>query len=221
MVELNDNLKARYADYINGKKVNLSDEELNMLAQDDALAAECMQIAEISSEYDSQEIKKGVKNFKLNVLLVSVAACLMVALMITVFYENQTDNSQTKVSALSANQEPEKGWGELSEGASGSVKTASTSTSGDFYTAAPDTPFELEPAQQGKIFENDPVDIFVSGNPVPVMKANVKSVKSKDQKEKKVKKVKFKDGLAEGLYEYRIYHEGRQVDQGGFVIGQD
>ena len=31
MVELNDNLKARYADYINGKKVDLSDEELNML----------------------------------------------------------------------------------------------------------------------------------------------------------------------------------------------
>ena len=47
-----------------------------------------------------------------------------------------------------------------------------------------------------------------------------KKSNSKNDK-KKVKKIKFKDGLAEGLYEYRVFHNEVQVDQGGIVIGED
>lgn len=215
-----DNLKAKFADYINGKKVSLTDEELELLSGDDALAAECLEIAEISSQYDNQEVDRNVKTFKLNVLMLSVAACLMVALLVTVFYENADKNSTT--AALTPNEEPQKGWGELSSNASGTVQTASAESGSGFYTAAPDTPFEVEPAQQDDIQENDVVKIFTAENPTPIMQTNIKEEKSKDKKDKKkVKKIKFEDGLAEGLYEYRVFHNEVQVDQGGIVIGED
>ncbi|MBQ3657690.1 MAG: hypothetical protein II956_12735 [Bacteroidales bacterium] len=215
-----DNLKAKFADYINGKKVSLTDEELELLSSDDALAAECLEIAEFSSQYDTQEVDRNVKTFKLNVLLLSVAACLTVALLVTVFYENADKNSTT--AALTPNENPQKGWGEISTNATGTVQTASTMSGSGFYTAAPDTPFEVEPAQQDDIQENDLVKIFTTENPTPIMQTNIKAEKSNDKKDKKkVKKIKFKDGLAEGLYEYRVFHNDVQVDQGGIVIGED
>ena len=60
MKEIDDNLKAKFADYLNGKKVRLSDEELALLSEDDDLAKECLEIADISSEYDKEETKRGV-----------------------------------------------------------------------------------------------------------------------------------------------------------------
>ena len=184
------------------------------------MAAECLEIAEYSSQYEAQEVDKNVKTFKLNVLLLSVAACLTVALLVTVFYENADKNDMT--AALTPNEEPQKGWGELSSDASGTVQTASAESGSGFYTAAPDTPFEVEPAQQGEIQENDIVKIYTSENPTPIMQTNITEEKSKDKNDKKkVKKIKFKDGLAEGLYEYRVFHNEVQVDQGGIVIGED
>jgi hypothetical protein len=221
MTVIDDNLKARYADYLNGKKAVLSDEELELLSEDDALAAECLEIADISSQYDDAVVKKDVKTFKINVWLFSVAACLLVALVVTVFYENG-DGKKGSTASLSPNEEPQKGWGELSSEASGTIQTASVNSSGGFYTAAPDTPFEVEPAQQEKIEANDIVKVFTADNPTPIMQTSISSEKSKNKKDsRKIKKIKFKDGLAEGLYEYRIFHGGEQVDQGGIVIGED
>ena len=206
MKEIDDNLKARFADYLNGKAVKLSDEELEMLSEDDNLAAECLEIAEISSDYEAMQVKKSVKSFKLNVLFLSVAACLLAVLVVTVFYENDTP---TAVSTLNPNAEPQKGWGELSGEAGQSVKTASANSDG-FYTAAPGMPFEVEPARQNDIYENDTVKIYTADNPTPIMITKIENGK-----------VKFEDGLAEGLYEYRVFHDSKQVDQGGIVIGEE
>ena len=212
MKEIDDNLKAKFADYLNGRNVVLSPEESDMLAEDDALAAECLEIAEISSEYESTAVKKSVRTYKLNVAVLSLAACLVAALVITVLYDGGEDD--TRVSSLNPGREADKGWNELSGGASKTVVTASSSSEG-FYTAAPDTPFEVEPARQDAVSENDTVKIFTAENPVPIMTTTVENGK------KKVKKIRFKDGLAEGLYEYRVFHDDVQVDQGGIVIGED
>ena len=221
MKEIDDNLKAKFADYLNGKKVRLSDDELALLSEDDDLAKECLEIADISSEYDKEETKRGVKTFKLNVLLFSVAACLLVALVVTVFYDSN-HQATTSVVSLDSNSEADKGWGELSSSAAHTLQTASVNSSSGFYTAAPDTPFEVEPAQQEKIVDNDIVRIYTAENPMPIMQTKVKSEKNKEKNgSKKVKKIKFEDGLAEGLYEYRIFHNEIQIDQGGIVIGED
>lgn len=218
MKTLDDNQKARIADYLNGKPVMLSDEELDMLAQDDGLAEECLMIARVSDQYDGSVVKKEVKNFKMNVVWFSIAACLMVALMVTVFTESNQPGSQAEVASMEPG-DAGNGYIEVA-----GVQTAALDPGQGFYTAAPNTPFEMF-FEDDKVQEDDAVEVFAADNKkTPIFKTKVTSEKSKDRKlkkDKKVKKVKFNDGFAAGLYEYKVYHDGVVVDEAGILIGEN
>lgn len=217
MKELDDNQKARLADYLNGRTVDLTDEELNMLAEDDELANECLMIAEVADDAQTAQVKKEVKTFRMNLVWISVAACLVFGVLVAVFHN---DNSQTPSVAVMQQDITQKGYNELSSAS----RFQTASVKGDFFSARPDVAFDIEPAQQDKVTDNDIVKVFVSENANPIYETKVISKKVKDKTTKKVKKVKmvkFADGFAQGVYSYKIYHDNNIVDRGGFMIGEE
>ena len=93
MKTLDNNQKARIADYLNGRAINISDEELQMLADDDQLASECIEIAEIAAEASREgvivQFPKANQNTAqpqaqrnnsktLRMVIMAAAACLVI-----------------------------------------------------------------------------------------------------------------------------------------------
>lgn len=114
MKTLDNNQKARIADYLNGRAINISDEELQMLADDDQLASECIEIAEIAAEASREgvivQFPKANQNTAqpqaqrnnsktLRMVIMAAAACLVLAIAIPLFIKNDTTNTDNNTAA--------------------------------------------------------------------------------------------------------------------------
>ncbi len=114
MKTLDNNQKARIADYLNGRAINISDEELQMLADDDQLASECIEIAEIAAEASREGVivqfpkanqntaqPQAQKNNSkaLRMVIMAAAACLVIAIAIPLFIKNDTTNTDNNTAA--------------------------------------------------------------------------------------------------------------------------
>ncbi|MBO7461256.1 MAG: hypothetical protein J6T96_01525 [Bacteroidales bacterium] len=170
MKTLDNNQKARLADYINGRPVNISDEELQMLADDDQLASECIEIAEIAAEAETSQgiivqfpktqastsqTEKKSSGKTLRMIIMAAAACLVLAIAIPLIINSDstpTDNT----AATTADQQSatprkrsmgilsakslDKGYYEMPEEFSKMIQSASTK---GFFDFAPETPFDI------------------------------------------------------------------------------
>lgn len=204
MKELDHNQKARLADYLNGKPVEITDEELNLLAEDDNLAAECLSIAEISSEYDRQTAPAKNDNSRvIRMVIMAAAACLVAVLTITVL-QDSNNASQTTSPSLAEADQPDQGFSELPKEFAKFVETASTSTQGnDLYTAEPNTPFDIELSQA---YENDTLLLCNTRKEI-VMRLPVED------------KVVPVEGLKAGLYCYYLVYNHKEM--GAIIIGKE
>lgn len=106
MKTLDHNQIARLADYLNGRQVDITDEELQMLANDDQLAAECIEIAEIAAEASlpgiqvqfpkqntqttSQRQAQKSSGKTIRMIIMAAAACLVLAVAIPLFIKGDT-----------------------------------------------------------------------------------------------------------------------------------
>lgn len=153
MKTLDNNQKARIADYINGRPVNISDEELQMLADDDHLASECIEIAEIadqaSKETEAAFTKKSGKVIRM--VIMAAAACLVVAIAIPLLIQGDTPGYNTTAEQQSAtprkrsmgilsSKSLDKGYYELPEDFAKMIQSASAK---GFFDYEPETPFDI------------------------------------------------------------------------------
>lgn len=98
MKELDNNQKARLADYLNGKPVTVSDWELQLMADSDELAAEIMDIASISAEVqmpaaqDAPEEKRRGRGATIRLIIMAAAACLVIGIGMGLMFQTQGNN---------------------------------------------------------------------------------------------------------------------------------
>ena len=165
METLDFNQKARLADYINGRPVNISDEELKMLADDDQLASECIEIAEIAEEASRQGQGVQVKfpqtaqkssGKTIRTVILAAAACLVIALAIPLFIKSDGNSNGGNHTTITASDHPstprkrsmgilsakslDKGYYEMPEEFSKMIHSASAK---GFFDFEPETPFDI------------------------------------------------------------------------------
>gem|GEM_PF-3221862 len=171
MKTLDNNQKARLADYINGRPVNISDEELQMLADDDQLASECIEIAEIAAEAELQQgiivqfpktqastphAEKKSSGKTLRMIIMAAAACLVLAIAIPLIINSDatpTDNATATSSDDQQATTPRKrSMGILSaksldkgyyEMPEEFSKMIQTASNKGYFDFAPETPFDI------------------------------------------------------------------------------
>jgi len=140
MKQLDHNQMARLADYINGKPITLDDSEIKMLAEDDELAKECLQIAEISAQCSQTQAKKSPKTFR--IALTAIAASLILAISIAFLIKNDNSNIATQHQPkISAAMSTDAGYSQLPKEFEAMIQTASTK---DYFDYEPNTPFDIE-----------------------------------------------------------------------------
>ena len=171
MKTLDNNQKARLADYINGRPVNISDEELQMLADDDQLASECIEIAEIAAEAETQQgiivqfpksqtstpqTEKKSSGKTLRMIIMAAAACLVLAIAIPLIINSDatpTDNTAATSTDDQQSATPRKrSMGILSaksldkgyyELPEEFSKMIQTASNKGYFDFAPETPFDI------------------------------------------------------------------------------
>lgn len=205
MKQLDNNQKARIADYINGKPVTLTDEELQLLAEDDNLAAECLNIAEISKEYDeTASMKKRGNGRVIRMVLMAAAACVVAVLAIAVMQDSNTATHSASSPSLALAELPDNGFSELPKEFAKFVETASASSNGnDLYAAEPDTPFDIELSQA---FDGDTLLLCNTKKEI-VLRLPVED------------KVVPVEGLKAGLYCYYLIYNPKEM--GAIIIGKE
>lgn len=172
MKTLDNNQKARLADYINGRPVNISDEELQMLADDDQLASECIEIAEIAAEAETQQgiIVQFPKNNRqtstpqteqkpssntLRMIIMAAAACLILAIAIPLIINSDTSPTDNTAATTADQQQAtprKRSMGILSaksldkgyyELPEEFSKMIHSASNKGYFDFAPETPFDI------------------------------------------------------------------------------
>ncbi len=94
MKEIDNNLKARLADYINGKPVAITDEELQLMADNDDLTAEVMEIAEIAQLAETAPAVDAVtrrgKGVTIRLVVLAAAACIALGIGLGLVFQNHS-----------------------------------------------------------------------------------------------------------------------------------
>lgn len=230
MKTLDNNQKARIADYLNGRAINISDEELQMLADDDQLASECIEIAEIAAEASREgvivQFPKANQNTAqpqaqrnnsktLRMVIMAAAACLVIAIAIPLFITG--DTTPTNNTTASNEQQPtprkrsmgilsakslDKGYYELPEEFSKMIQSAHTK---GFFDFEPETPFDIVFSAPVK-----PDTLYLCSPRVrtPLMTLPVSG-----------ESVTIAPGLASGLYYYYLKYNLKE--RNAIAIGTD
>ncbi|MBO4772754.1 MAG: hypothetical protein J5595_09470 [Bacteroidales bacterium] len=215
MKTLDNNQKARLADYINGRAVNISDEELQLLADDDQLASECIEIAEIAAEASREGVVVPFDNTTttqrpaqknngktIRMIIMAAAACLVIAIAIQFLTKNDTTTIPTDTASTDTEQQPpprkrsmgilsakslDKGYYELPEEFSKMIQSAHTKGYFDFE---PETPFDIVFSAPVK---PDTLYLYSPRVKTPLMVLPVSG-----------ESVTISPGLASGLYYYYL-----------------
>lgn len=198
MKELDNNQMARLADYINGKPVQLTDEELQMLAEDDDLAAQVMEIAQISQEAEASMGK--AKGRTIRMIVMAAAACLVMGLAMGLIFQNGTGRRATGTSSLMASQEVSKGYTNIPKEFESLIQSASTKGAFDF---PPDQPFDITLSRS---FDNDTL-VLCNTEAKQLIKTRVNG------------NLASIEGLASGLYYYYLIYN--PTEKGALSIGVD
>ncbi len=231
MKTLDNNQKARLADYINGRAVNISDEELQLLADDDQLASECIEIAEIAAEASREGVvvpfekttstqrpaqKSNGKTIRM--VIMAAAACLVLAIAIPLVIKNDTPNPDNNTTATSNEQQQptprkrsmgilsakslDKGYSELPEEYAGMIKSASAK---GFFDFEPETPFDIVFSAPVK---PDTLYLYSPRVKTPLMTIPVSG-----------ESVTISPGLASGLYYYYLKYNLKE--RNAIAIGSE
>ena len=229
MKTLDHNQKARLADYLNGRPVNISDEELQMLADDDQLAAECIEIAEIAAEAsqgqgvviqfpkNAQKTSSASSNKTIRTIILA-AACLIIALAIPLFIKSDGNNTNGDPSSVASADQPstprkrsmgilsakslDKGYYEMPAEFSKMIQSASAK---GFFDFEPETPFDIIFSAPVK-----PDTLYLCSPRVktPLMTLPVSG-----------ESVTISPGLASGLYYYYLKYNLKE--RNAIAIGTD
>ena len=230
MKTLDHNQKARLADYLNGRPVNISDEELQMLADDDQLAAECIEIAEIAAEAsqgqgvviqfpkNAQKTSSASSNKTIRTIILAAAACLIIALAIPLFIKSDGNNTNGDQSSVASADQPstprkrsmgilsakslDKGYYEMPAEFSKMIQSASAK---GFFDFEPETPFDIIFSAPVK-----PDTLYLCSPRVktPLMTLPVSG-----------ESVTISPGLASGLYYYYLKYNLKE--RNAIAIGTD
>lgn len=230
MKTLDHNQKARLADYLNGRPVNISDEELKMLADDDQLAAECIEIAEIAAEAsqgqgvviqfpkNAQKTSSASSNKTIRTIILAAAACLIIALAIPLFIKSDGNNTNGDPSSVASADQPstprkrsmgilsakslDKGYYEMPAEFSKMIQSASAK---GFFDFEPETPFDIIFSAPVK-----PDTLYLCSPRVktPLMTLPVSG-----------ESVTISPGLASGLYYYYLKYNLKE--RNAIAIGTD
>jgi hypothetical protein len=230
MKTLDHNQKARLADYLNGRPVNISDEELQMLADDDQLAAECIEIAEIAAEAsqgqgvviqfpkNAQKTSSASSNKTIRTIILAAAACLIIALAIPLFIKSDGNNTNGDPSSVASADQPstprkrsmgilsakslDKGYYEMPAEFSKMIQSASAK---GFFDFEPETPFDIIFSAPVK-----PDTLYLCSPRVktPLMTLPVSG-----------ESVTISPGLASGLYYYYLKYNLKE--RNAIAIGTD
>ncbi len=230
MKTLDHNQKARLADYLNGRPVNISDEELQMLADDDQLAAECIEIAEIAAEAsqgqgvviqfpkNAQKTSSASSNKTIRTIILAAAACLITALAIPLFIKSDGNNTNGDPSSVASADQPstprkrsmgilsakslDKGYYEMPAEFSKMIQSASAK---GFFDFEPETPFDIIFSAPVK-----PDTLYLCSPRVktPLMTLPVSG-----------ESVTISPGLASGLYYYYLKYNLKE--RNAIAIGTD
>ena len=224
MKTLDHNQIARLADYLNGRQVNITDEELQMLADDDQLAAECIEIAEIAAEASQEGVivpfekktstqtpaqKSSGKTIRM--IIMAAAACLVIAIAIPLFIikgDNANPDNTTAAVSSGDQQQPtprKRSMGILSAKSLDKGYSElpdeyaglirSASTKG-FFDHAPETPFDIVFSAP---VNSDTLYLCSPRVKTPLMTLPVSG-----------KSVTITDGLASGLYYYYLKYNVKE-----------
>jgi hypothetical protein len=230
MKTLDHNQKARLADYLNGRPVNISDEELQLLADDDQLAAECIEIAEIAAEAsqgqgvviqfpkNAQKTSSASSNKTIRTIILAAAACLIIALAIPLFIKSDGNNTNGDPSSVASADQPstprkrsmgilsakslDKGYYEMPAEFSKMIQSASAK---GFFDFEPETPFDIIFSAPVK-----PDTLYLCSPRVktPLMTLPVSG-----------ESVTISPGLASGLYYYYLKYNLKE--RNAIAIGTD
>lgn len=201
MRELDNNQKARLADYVNGLPVKLTENEINMLAEDDDLAAEILEIAEISREAGNAKAQGRGKTLRM--VIMSLAACLVIGITLSMVLRSAQDENQPsagKISSLAAASAPDKGFANLPKDFESLLQTASARSNFDHK---PNEAFDL---MLSNSYDDDTL-ILCNANGQQLLKAKVNG------------NIVPIEGLSEGLYYYYLIYNPKE--KGALAIGWD
>lgn len=199
MRELDNNQKARLADYVSGRPVELSEDELGLLAEDDALAAEVLEIAEIASQAE-MENEQG-KGKTIRMILMSLAACLALGISMGLVLQNAAKNDPIPQKATMASASaPDMGYTDMPDDFEALLQTASAK---NIFDHKPDEAFDLA---LSKTFEGDTL-VLCSASGLELLRAKVNG------------NIVPIEGLSEGLYYYYLIYNPKE--KGALAIGWD
>ncbi|MCR5454858.1 MAG: hypothetical protein K6F33_07730 [Bacteroidales bacterium] len=215
MKTLDFNQKARIADYINGRPVKISDEELQMLADDDQLASECIEIAEIAEEASQQTVATSSKNSGklIRMVILAAAACLVIAIAIPLFTksnapasnttaEQQSTTPRKRSMGLLSAKSLDKGYYEMPEEFAKMIQSASTK---GFFDFEPETPFDI---MFSTSIEPDTLYLYSPRVKTPLITIPVSG-----------ESATISPGLASGLYYYYLKYNLKE--RNAIAIGSD
>lgn len=190
---------ARLADYINGKPVQLTEEELQMLADNDDLAAQVLEIAQISQEAEDSMGK--AKGRTIRMIIMAAAACLVMGIAMGLIFQSGQGNRQMHgASSLMAAQAPDKGYSSVPKEFESLIQSASAKGSFDF---PPNQPFDITLSRS---YDNDTLVLCnTEANPLIRTKVNDNLASI--------------EGLAPGLYYYYLIYN--PTEKGALSIGVD
>jgi len=205
MREFDNNLKARLADYVNGLPVKLTESEINLMADDDDLAAEVLEIAAISKEAgvvvaSANEQGRGKT---IRMIIMSLAACLVIGLSLGLVFQSAKNDGNVAPqgnSALTAASAPDRGFANLPEDFESLLQTASSRSSFDHK---PNEAFDLT---LGQAYDDDTL-VLCNANGQELLKAKVNG------------DIVPIEGLSEGLYYYYLIYNPKE--KGALAIGWD
>ncbi len=146
MKEIDDNLKARLADYINGKTGAVTDEEVQLMADNDALAAEVIEIADIALEAEKisafgESTRKQGKGTTIRLVILAAAACIILGIGMGLVFQNHSGNTVApSQGALAEASGLSKGYQSLPEDIEKLMESASVGNSFDY---PPCQPFDI------------------------------------------------------------------------------
>ncbi len=201
MREIDNNLKARLADYVNGLPARLTDQEIDLMAQDDDLAAEILEIASIAREAGATKAQGRGKTIRM--IIMSLAACLVVGISIGLILQSSSKENQTGangISTLASATAPDKGFSNMPEEFEALLQTASTKSTFDHK---PNEAFDLTLSQA---YDDDTL-VLCNANGQELMKAKVNG------------NIVPIEGLSEGLYYYFLIYNPKE--KGALAIGWD
>ncbi len=214
MKELDNNQKARLADYINGMPVEVSDEELQMLSDDDKLAAECIDIAEIAAEADAVSTESETQKSSskpagktIRMVIMAAAACLLIAIAIPLVTKSDTQDTgqpapRKRTTGILSAKSLDKGYYELPQEFSSLIQSASTK---GYYDYAPETPFDIMFSQPIK-----PDTLYLCS---PRVKTPLMTIPVSGES------ATISPGLASGLYYYYLKYNLKE--RNAISIGTD